>query len=133
MIESFRGLFFFIWYCDYYFSSKQVENMDPKQLLEMTEQYKKFTDKIVEIKKNYGDKMEELKKKMDTLNEKADNTEQYLEIERKKITAKIDEIKAAMEKKVQEVTKQVEDWMMTQKERLQNEFEMMVKSKLGII
>jgi vacuolar-type H+-ATPase subunit I/STV1 len=107
--------------------------MDPKQLLEMTEQYKKFTDKIVEIKKNYGDKMEELKKKMDTLNEKADNTEQYLEIERKKITAKIDEIKAAMEKKVQEVTKQVEDWMMTQKERLQNEFEMMVKSKLGII
>lgn len=133
MIESFRGLFFFMWYCDYYFSSKQVENMDPKQLLEMTEQYKKFTDKIVEIKKNYGDKMEELKKKMDTLNEKADNTEQYLEIERKKITAKIDEIKAAMEKKVQEVTKQVEDWMMTQKERLQNEFEMMVKSKLGII
>lgn len=107
--------------------------MDPKQLLEMTEQYKKYTDKIADIKKKYGDKMEELKKKMDALNEKADNTEQYLEIERKKITAKIDEIKAAMEAKVQEVTKQVEDWMMTQKERLQNEFEMMIKSKLGII
>lgn len=133
MIESFRGLFFFMWYCDYYFSSKQVENMDPKQLLEMTEQYKKYIDKIADIKKKYGDKMEELKKKMDALNEKADNTEQYLEIERKKITAKIDEIKAAMEVKVQEVTKQVEDWMMTQKERLQNEFEMMIKSKLGII
>jgi hypothetical protein len=45
----------------------------------------------------------------------------------------MDEVKQGMEQKVNDIVKQVEDWLNTQKERLEAEFEAWLKSKLGII
>ena len=107
--------------------------MDPKRLLEMTEQYKKYQDKITEIKDKYGEKMAEIQKQIDALDEKVNNTTQYIETQKKKLMVQLEEVKKGMEKKVSDIVAQVEDWLETQKDRLTKEFESWLKAKLGII
>ena len=70
---------------------------------------------------------------MDELDQKTENSAQYIETQKKKLNAKIDEVRNGMEKKLDDIVKQIEDWLKTQKERLTKEFEISVKSKLGII
>jgi predicted site-specific integrase-resolvase len=70
---------------------------------------------------------------MDELDRKTENSAQYIETQKKKLNAKIEEVRNGMEKKLDDIVKQIEDWLKTQKERLTKEFEISVKSKLGII
>lgn len=107
--------------------------MDPKRLLEMTEQYKKYQDELTEIKGEYGKKMAEIQEQIDSLDENINNTAQYIEIQRKKLMAKLEEVRNGMEKKVSNLVNQIEDWLETQKDRLTKEFESWLKAKLGII
>lgn len=107
--------------------------MDPKQLLEMTEQYKKYQEKVTKIKDEYGKKMAKIQEQIDTLDENVNNTTQYIETQKKKLMAQREEVRKGMEKKVSDLVAQVEDWLETQKDRLTKEFESWLKAKLGII
>jgi phage host-nuclease inhibitor protein Gam len=107
--------------------------MDPKQLLEMTEQYKKYQEKITKIKDEYGKKMAKIQEQIDALDENVNNTTQYIETQKKKLMAQLEEVRKGMEKKVSDLVAQVEDWLETQKDRLTKEFESWLKAKLGII